>query len=362
MSTSVGFTCSPQIASHKACISCMTDYMAIKINWIIYTEPCFTKLNQSQWHLALQWSSPTVLYIPTHECAKLNYHILNIKEKCKDVRKKIRHLHQLNGSFVKSMYKHQRVKTLSGALIVKGIKCLNNVTVCDLWPPGYSTYPLSISPYEVTVVSTDELNLQPDVLKVWKQRPRLSFVTAALSCKRTHRTTSVWSSCRSVQHSHTPPPSVGVSVGGRLVALVSLWLGNLGDGIWLDLGPTGGVGWVCGGGVGGWVVGGGGICRRVRGVGVRRRFGVRWDGDLSDATTEANQGKVGQDSPSGDREEREGHGGTCSILRNPADIMCASPLTGQQAETYEPQEGPHPWEAQVCHHSIFSFLCTAHER
>lgn len=56
------------------------DYMAIKINWIIYTEPCVIKLNQSQ---SDNWLCsglfPLYLIFP-HACAKFNYHRLNFKE------------------------------------------------------------------------------------------------------------------------------------------------------------------------------------------------------------------------------------------------------------------------------------------
>lgn len=86
-----------------------------------------------------------------------------------------------------------------------------------------------------------------------------------------------------------------VSVGGGLVAGVSLQLGVLGEGR-LHVGHTGGIGCVSGRGVGGGVVGGGGVGWRVRGVEILWRLRVGWDGNLINTTAETTQGKVSQDS------------------------------------------------------------------
>lgn len=71
----------------------------------------------------------------------------------------------------------------------------------------------------------------------------------------------------------------------------------------MHVGHTAGIGCVSGRGIGSGVVGGGGIGWRVGGVVIWWWLRVGWDGNFINATTETTQGKVGQDSPSGDREE-----------------------------------------------------------
>lgn len=45
--------------------------------------------------------------------------------------------------------------------------------------------------------------------------------------------------------------------------------------------------------------------------------------------------------PGGDREEGESYGGSCGVFGDWVVIGSFTPLTGQQAETHKPQEGPH---------------------
>lgn len=142
------------------------------------------------------------------------------------------------------------------------------------------------------------------------------------------------------EREHHPPSG---SVAGRLVAGVLVRLGVQGEGrLLLHVRHIAGIGGVSGRGVGGGVVGGGGIGWRVGGVVFQWRLCVGWDGDGVNASAETTQGKVGQDSPGGDGEEREGHGGACGVHGDTSDVMSATPLTGQHAETHKPQEGPRP--------------------
>ena len=64
----------------------------------------------------------------------------------------------------------------------------------------------------------------------------------------------------------------------------------------MHVGHTAGIGCVSGRGVGGGVVGGGGVGRRVGGVVIWWRLGVRWDGNFINTAAKAAEGKVGKDS------------------------------------------------------------------
>ena len=59
----------------------------------------------------------------------------------------------------------------------------------------------------------------------------------------------------------------------------------------------------------------------------------------------------GPPHPGGAGEEGEGHGGAGRVLRDPPDVAGLTPQAGQQAETHEPQEGPHAWRTDTHRHT-----------